>query len=79
MAPRTRNLERGGILTLKGSNRRLGQEFSGIMMTRKKKEAIATTHLNAYVSEELNSAEIYNEKEVCNKLDTIMKKGKFCV
>ena len=51
-------------------------EFSGIMMTRKKKEAIATTRLNAYVSEELKRAEIYNEKEVCNKLDTIMKKGK---
>ncbi len=30
-------------------------EFSGIIMTRKKKEAIATTRLNAYVSEELNS------------------------
>ena len=45
-------------------------------MTRKKKEAIATTRLNAYVSEELNRAKIYNEKEVCNKLDTIMKKGK---
>ena len=44
--PRTRNLERGGILTMKGSNQRLGQEFSGIMMTRKKKEAIATTRLN---------------------------------
>ena len=77
--PRTRKLERGGILTLKRSNRRLGQEFSGIMMTRKKKEAIATTRLNAYVSEELNRPEIYNEKEVCNKLDTIMKRGKFCV
>ena len=51
-------------------------EFSGIMMTRKKKEAIATTRLNAYVSEELNRPEIYNEKEVCNKLDTIMKIGK---
>ena len=45
-------------------------------MTRKKKEAIATTRLNAYVSEELNRAKIYNEKEVCNKLGTIMKKGK---
>ena len=45
-------------------------------MTRKKKEAIATTRLNAYVSEELNRPEIYNEKEVCNKLDTIMKIGK---
>ena len=51
-------------------------EFSGIMMTRKKKEAIATTRLNAYVSDELNRPEKYNEKEVCNKLDTIMKKGK---
>ena len=44
------------------------------MMTRKK-GAIATTRLNAYVSEELNRPEIYNEKEVCNKLDTILKKG----
>ena len=32
----------------------------------------------AYVSE-LNRPEIYNEKEVCNKLDTIMTKGKFRV
>ena len=47
-------------------------------MTRKKKEAIVTTCLNAY-TEELNRPEVYNEKEVCNKLDTIMKKGKFCV
>ena len=45
-------------------------------MTRKKKEAIATTRLNVYVSEELNRTEKYTEKEVCNKLDTIMKKGK---
>ena len=28
-------------------------EFSGVMMTRKEKEAIATTRLNMYVSEEL--------------------------
>ena len=48
-------------------------------MTGKKKEAIPTTRLNVYVSEELNRPEIYNEKEVCNKLDTVMKKGKFCV
>ena len=47
-------------------------------MTRKKKEAIVTTRLNAYVSE-LNRPEIYNEKDVYNKLDTIMTKGKFCV
>ena len=48
------------------------------MMIRKKKEAIATTRLIAYVSEELNRPKIYNEKKVCNKLDTIMKEGKFC-
>ena len=35
------------------------------------KEAIATTRLNAYVSEELNRPEKYNEKEVCNKLDNM--------
>ena len=46
-------------------------EFSGIMMTRKKKEAIATTSVNVYVPEELNRPEKYNEKEVCNKLDTM--------
>ena len=51
-------------------------EFSGIMMTRKEKEAIGTTRLNTYVSEELNRPEKYNTKEVCNKLDTITKKGK---
>ena len=45
-------------------------------MTRKKKEAIATTRLNAYVSKELSRPEQYTEKEVCNKVDTIMKKGK---
>ena len=45
--------------------------FSGIMMTRKNKEAIATTRLNVYVSEELNRPEKYNEKEVCNKLDNM--------
>ena len=47
-------------------------------MTRKKKEAIATTHLNAYVatthlnayvSEEFNRPEKYTEEEVSNKLD----------
>ena len=52
------------------------EEFNGVMMTRKKKEAIATTRLNVYVSEELNRTDKYTEKEVCNKLDTIMKKGK---
>ena len=46
------------------------------MMTRKKKEAIATTHLIVYVSKELSRPEQYTEKEVCNKVDTSMKKGK---
>ena len=32
-------------------------ESSGIMMMRKKKEAIATTRLSTYVSEELNRPE----------------------
>ena len=52
------------------------EEFDGVMMTRKKKEAIATTCLNVYVSEELNITVKYTEKEVSNKLDSIMKKGK---
>ena len=46
------------------------------MMMRKKKEAITTTHLNMYVSEELSRPEHCMEKVVCNKVDTIMKKGK---
>ena len=52
------------------------EEFDGKLITRKKKEAIATTRLNVYVSQELNRAEQYTEKEICNKIDTIMKKGK---
>ena len=52
------------------------EELDGKMMTRKKKEAIATTRLNVYVTNELNRSEQYTEKEVCNKVDTIIKKGK---
>ena len=52
------------------------EEFDSKLITRKKKEAIATTRLNVYVSQELNRAEQYTEKEICNKIDTIMKKGK---
>ena len=52
------------------------EELDGKMMTKKKKEAIVTTHLNVYVSNELNRSEHYTEKEVCNKVDTIMKKRK---
>ena len=52
------------------------EEFSGKMITRKKKEAIAMTRLNTYLSEELGRTELYSEKAVCNKIDTVMKKGK---
>ena len=55
------------------------EELDGKMMMRKKKKAIATTCLNAYVSKELSRPEQYTEKEVCNKFDTIMKKGKPCM
>ena len=46
------------------------------MLTRKKEEAIATSRLNIYMTEELNKSEQYMEKAVCNKIDSIMKKGK---
>ena len=52
------------------------EEFSGKMLTRKKKEAIATVRLNEYMNEDLNRSEQYSEKAVCNKIDSIMKKGK---
>ena len=52
------------------------KEFNGKMLTRKKKEAIATVRLNEYMNEELNRSEQYSEKAVCNKIDSIMKKGK---
>ena len=52
------------------------QEFGGKMIMRKKKEAIATTRLNAYLSEELGRMDLYSEKAVCNKIAMIMKKGK---
>ena len=52
------------------------EEYNGKMLTRKKKEAIATSRLNVYMTEELNKSEQYTEKAVCNKIDSIMKKGK---
>ena len=52
------------------------EEYSGKMITRKKKEAIATTRINAYLTQELGKTEQYTEKAVCNKIDTILKKGK---
>ena len=44
------------------------------MLKRKKKEAIATTRLNAYVSEELGRPGKYSENEVSNKLDSVIVK-----
>ena len=51
------------------------EEYNRIMLTRKK-EAIATSRLNVYMPEELNKSEQYMEKAACNKIDSIMKKGK---
>ena len=52
------------------------EKFGGKMLKRKKKEAIATMHLNAYVSEELDRPGKYSENEVSNKLDSVIKKVK---
>ena len=54
------------------------EEFGGKMITEKKKETIATTWLNAYLSEELGRTDLYSEKAqtICNKIDMVMKKGK---
>ena len=52
------------------------EKYNGKMLTRKKKEAIATSRLNVYMTEERNKSEQYTEKAVCNKIDSIMKKGK---
>ncbi len=38
--------------------------------------SIATIRLNPYISQELNSSEQVIEKAVCNKIDSMMKKGK---
>jgi hypothetical protein len=52
------------------------EEFDGHMLTRKKKEEKAAAKLNRFIEEELNRPERYTAKEVCHKIDTIMKKGK---
>ena len=44
------------------------EELDRKMRRRKKKEAITTTRLNVYVSEELSRPEQYTEKDVCNRL-----------
>ena len=45
-------------------------------MTCKKKEALATSQLNMYLEKELNKPTLYTEKDVHNKIDSIMRKGK---
>ena len=52
------------------------QETDGRMLTRKKKEGIATEQLNVYIKTELGKKVLFSEKEVCNKVDWMLKKGK---
>ena len=53
-------------------------ETDRLMLTRKKKEVCATTRLNkSYIAEELTkSGLVYTEKDVHNKIDSILRKGK---
>ena len=44
------------------------------MITCKKKEAVATSQLNAYVEKELNKTALYMERDVHNKIDSIIVK-----
>lgn len=44
---------------------------------QKKREAIAMTRLNIYLSEELGRMDLYSEKVICNKIDTV-RKGDVC-
>ena len=46
------------------------------MLTRKKKEAIATRKINAYNKEELGGKTEFTVNEVRNKIDWMLKKGK---
>ena len=46
------------------------------MLTRKKKEAIATRKINAYNKEELGGKTEFTVKEVRIKIDWMLKKGK---
>lgn len=51
------------------------EEYDGQMLTRKKKEEKAAARLSLYIEEELDKPDRYTAKEICNKIDTIMKKG----
>lgn len=48
------------------------------LIMRKKKEAIATTRLNIYVSEELGRAEQYTEKKVRNRSTPLWRRERAC-
>ena len=52
------------------------RETNGKMLTRKKKEAIATRKINAYNKEELGGKTEFTVKEVRIKIDWMLKKGK---
>ena len=52
------------------------EAFGGKMITRKKKEDIPMIEPNMYLSKELGRADLYSEKPICNKIDTVVKKGK---
>lgn len=53
------------------------QKTDGKMITRKKKEAIVTVRLNEYVTKALGKHNCeFTEKEVRNKIDSMLKKGK---
>lgn len=52
------------------------EQTDGKMITRKKKEALATRRVNQYVNEELGKTKTFTEKEIRNKIDWMLKKGK---
>ena len=81
MATKRRRSEQVGILRQRESILMYGlrlEDFDGKMVTRKKEEAMASTQLNLFVSEELKRPRIYSEKMICNKLDFITRKGRQC-
>ena len=55
------------------------KEFDGELINRKKKKAIATTCLNVCVSQELSRDDQYTEKDVYNKIYTIIKRERPCM
>ena len=54
-------------------------EYSGIMMTRMKKEATATTCLNVYISEELNRPENTSRRKFATNWTSIWRKESQCM